>query len=61
MTEPPGYALESTLREGGAFIVHRGRRHTDACPVLVVALAAEEPSPQSLPMMSCPGSPGPGS
>jgi serine/threonine protein kinase len=48
MTEPPGYALESSLREGGEFIVQRGRRHTDACPVLVVAPTAEQPSPQSL-------------
>jgi PAS domain S-box-containing protein len=48
MTEPPGYVLESSLREGGEFTVHRGRRCTDSCPVLVVALAAEQPSPQSL-------------
>jgi len=48
MTELPGYVLESSLREGGEFIVHRGRRRTDSCPVLVVALAAEQPSPQSL-------------
>src|ERR1700694_1380609 len=48
MTEPPGYVLESCLREGGEFTVHRGRRRTDACPVLVVALAAEQPAPQSL-------------
>src|ERR1700686_873585 len=48
MTELPGYVLQSSLREGGEFIVHRGRRRTDSCPVLVVALAAEQPSPQSL-------------
>jgi predicted ATPase/signal transduction histidine kinase/CheY-like chemotaxis protein len=48
MTEPPGYVLESTLREGGEFTVHRGRRRTDSCPVLVVALSADQPSPQSL-------------
>ena len=48
MTERPGYVLESSLREGGEFTVHRGRRHGDSCPVLVVAPAAEQPSPQSL-------------
>src|SRR6202162_3362488 len=48
MTERPGYVLESSLREGGEFTVHRGRRRTDSCPVLVVAPAAEQPSPQSL-------------
>src|ERR1700686_4521698 len=48
MTERPGYVLESSLREGGEFTVHRGRRHADSCPVLVVAAAADQPSPQSL-------------
>jgi predicted ATPase/signal transduction histidine kinase/GAF domain-containing protein/CheY-like chemotaxis protein len=48
MTERPGYVLESCLREGGEFTVHRGRRRTDSCPVLVVAPAADQPSPQSL-------------
>src|SRR6202171_5519237 len=48
MTELPGYVLESSLREGGEFTVQRGRRRSDSCPVLVVALAAEQPSPQSL-------------
>src|ERR1700692_4008565 len=48
MTELPGYVLESSLREGGEFTVQRGRRPADSCPVLVVALAAEQPSPQSL-------------
>jgi serine/threonine protein kinase len=48
MTELPGYVLESSLREGGEFTVHRGRRRTDSFPVLVVAAAAEQPSPQSL-------------
>src|SRR6202140_2855342 len=48
MTERPGYVLESSLREGGEFTVHRGRRHADSCPVLVVALTADQPSPQSL-------------
>jgi PAS domain S-box-containing protein len=48
MTERPEYVLESSLREGGEFTVHRGRRHADSCPVLVVAAAADQPSPQSL-------------
>ncbi|HWS61788.1 MAG TPA: AAA family ATPase, partial [Steroidobacteraceae bacterium] len=48
MTERPGYVLESSLREGGEFTVHRGRRRADSCPVLVVATTAEQPSPQSL-------------
>src|SRR6202140_4313020 len=48
MTELPGYVLESSLREGGEFTVPRGRRHADSCPVLVVALTADQPSPQSL-------------
>ena len=48
MTEPPGYVLESTLREGGEFTVYRGRRRADSCPVLVVALSADQPSPQRL-------------
>jgi hypothetical protein len=39
MTELPGYVLESSLREGGEFTVHRGRRRTDSCPVL-----AEDPA-----------------
>jgi len=48
MTEPPGYVLEICLREGGEFTVYRGRRCSDSCPVLVVALSADQPSPQSL-------------
>src|SRR5258706_1809922 len=48
MTEPPGYALESTLREAGEFTVYRGRRRADSCPVLTVALSADQPTPQSL-------------
>ena len=48
MTEPPGYVRESSLREGGEFTMHRGRRCTDSRPVLVVALSADQPSPQSL-------------
>ena len=29
MTELPGYVLQSSLREGGEFIVHCGQRRTD--------------------------------
>jgi predicted ATPase/signal transduction histidine kinase/CheY-like chemotaxis protein len=48
MTERPGYVLESYLRGGGEFTVRRGRRSSDSCPVLMVAPAAVQPSPQSL-------------
>jgi len=47
MTEPSGYALE-LLREGADFTLYRGRQHGNPAPVLVVALAEEQPSPQSL-------------
>src|SRR5271156_1893444 len=47
MTEPSGYALE-LLREGADFTLYRGRQHGNPAPVLVVALAKEQPSPQSL-------------
>src|SRR5712671_5984546 len=47
MTEPSGYVLEP-LREGPDFTLYRGRQHGNPSPVLVVALAAEQPSPQSL-------------
>jgi PAS domain S-box-containing protein len=47
MTEPSGYALEM-LREGADFTLYRGRQHGNPAPVLVVALAEEQPSPQSL-------------
>jgi predicted ATPase/signal transduction histidine kinase/GAF domain-containing protein/CheY-like chemotaxis protein len=45
MIERSGYVLE-TLREGAEFTHFRGRQH--GRPVLVVALTAEQPSPQSL-------------
>ena len=45
MTERSGHVLE-TLREGAEFTHYRGRQH--GRPVLVVALTAEQPSPQSL-------------
>jgi PAS domain S-box-containing protein len=45
MTNAPEYVLEP-IREGAEFTLYRGRQHGN--PVLVVALAAEQPSPQSL-------------
>src|SRR6266850_1061192 len=45
--ERPGHVLE-TLREGGEFTLYRSRQHGYPYPVLVVALAAEQPSAQSL-------------
>src|SRR5712692_6720209 len=47
MTEPSGYVLEP-LRKGPDFTLYRGRQHGNPCPVLVVALTAEQPSPQGL-------------
>src|SRR6266478_9658765 len=41
------YVLEP-LREGGDFTLYRGRQHGNPSPVLVIALSAEQPSPQSL-------------
>lgn len=46
-TEPSGYVLEP-LREGPDFTLYRGWQHGNPSPVLVVALAAEQPSPQGL-------------
>jgi serine/threonine protein kinase len=47
MTDPSGYVLEP-LREGPDFILYRGRQPGNPSPVLVVALAADRPSPQGL-------------
>ena len=47
MSEPSGYTLE-LLREGPDFTLYRGWRHGNSSPVLVVALTAEQPSPQIL-------------
>src|SRR5258708_39804435 len=44
---PCGYMLEP-LREGTDFTLYRGRQQGNASPVLAVALAAEQPSAQSL-------------
>src|SRR5258708_5633896 len=45
--EPSDYVLEP-LREGADFTLYRGRQHGNPSPVLAVALAAEQPSPQGL-------------
>ena len=47
MTEPSGYMLEP-LREGADFTLYRGRQHGNPSPLLALALAAEQPSPQGL-------------
>src|ERR1700710_425602 len=47
MTKPSGYRLEP-LREGPDFTLYRGWQHGNPSPVLVVALTAEQHSPQSL-------------
>ena len=47
MTEVSGYALKP-FREGAEFTLYRGRQPADSSPVLAVALAAEQPSPQGL-------------
>jgi hypothetical protein len=47
MTEPSGYMLEP-LREGPDFTLYRGWQHGNPSPVLVVALTAEQRSPQGL-------------
>src|SRR5882757_1620201 len=47
MTVRSGFVLEA-LREGREFTLYRGRQYGNPLPVLTVALAAEQPSPQSL-------------
>src|SRR5260370_9682778 len=44
---PSGFVLEP-LREGAEFTLYRGRQHGNRSPVLVIALSAEQPSPQTL-------------
>src|SRR6202522_4009172 len=46
-TDPPGYELVP-LREGVEFSLYRGRQEGTQSPVLVVAMTAEYPSPQTL-------------
>ena len=41
------YLLEP-LREGGDFILYRGRNQGKPAPILVLAVSAERPSPDSL-------------
>jgi PAS domain S-box-containing protein len=47
MAEGPEYELKP-LREEAGFTFYRGRKRSDQLPVLAVAAAAEQPSPQSL-------------
>jgi serine/threonine protein kinase len=47
VTEPSGYVLEP-LREGPDSTLYRGRQHGNPLPVLAVALAEEQQSPQGL-------------
>src|SRR3984957_6506963 len=47
MAGPSGSA-RGPLREGPDFILYRGHQGGHASPVLVLALSAEHPSPQSL-------------
>jgi predicted ATPase/GAF domain-containing protein len=47
VTELSGYVLEP-IRHGADFTLYRGRQHGNPSPVLAVALAAEQPSPQGL-------------
>src|ERR1700760_1434897 len=47
ITEPSGYVLEP-LRESADSTLYRGRQHGNPSPLLALALAAEQPSPQGL-------------
>src|SRR5271169_4071502 len=47
MPEVSEYELEP-LREGGDFSLYRGRERGSQTPILAVAVAAEQPLPQSL-------------
>ena len=47
MSEPSRYLIE-LLREGPDFTLYRGRQRDNPSPILVVALTAEQPSPQGL-------------
>jgi PAS domain S-box-containing protein len=47
MTGPSGYMLE-LFRQGADFTLYRGRQHGNPSPILVVALTAEQPSPQGV-------------
>jgi predicted ATPase len=47
MKEPANFVLEK-IRDGGEFVFYRGLQRDNSTPVLVVAPAAEQPSPQTL-------------
>ena len=47
MTELSAYVLEP-IREGPDFTLYRGRQHGNPSSILAVAVAAEQPPPQSL-------------
>lgn len=47
MAELSEYVLEP-LREGAEFTLYRGRERSSQMPILALAVAAEQPSPQSL-------------
>jgi hypothetical protein len=47
MPTPSRYVLE-LLRESADFTLYRGRQQGGSSPVLALALAAEQPSPQGL-------------
>src|SRR5260370_41087292 len=47
ITEPSEYVLVP-VREGPDLTLYRGRQRGNAAPVLVIALTAEHPAPQSL-------------
>jgi hypothetical protein len=47
-----GCVLEP-LREDAEFSLYRARQHNNPLPVPVVALAAEQPSPQNLEHLEC--------
>ena len=47
ITAPSGYMLKP-IREAGEFTLYHGRQQGNPSPVLVVALAAEQPLPESL-------------
>jgi hypothetical protein len=47
MAEDSAYVLEP-IREGTDFTLYRGRERGNPIPILAVAVAAEQPSPQAL-------------
>lgn len=47
MAEDSAYILEP-IRERADFILYRGKERGNPMPILVVAVASEQPSPQAL-------------